>query len=210
MLEGKKFMIEFDELLKIADTLLGPNGCPWDKKQTFDTLKPYILEETHELLEALDQNDASKIKEELGDCFYALLFLAKLGEVNGIFTLQGSFRNISEKLIRRHPHIFGDIEVSSTDDVVRNWEEIKKKEGKKNPIEGIPLTLPALARAQKVIGKLRRERKESEPTPSFNTEEELGEKLWNLVEEAEGLGIDAESALRRICQKREKAWSETL
>jgi len=207
---GKDFMKEFEELLEIADTLLGPNGCPWDKKQTYHTLKPYILEETHELLEAIDLNDLGKMKEEVGDCFYALIFLVKLAEQNGIFTLIETLRTISEKLIRRHPHIFGDIKVESTDDVIRNWEEIKKKEGKKNPIEGIPPTLPALARAQKVILKLRRA-KNTPPAPSnLKSEEDLGEKLYKLVQEAESSGFDAESALRRACLKHESSWSMSI
>jgi len=200
-------MSEFDKLLQIADTLLGPNGCPWDKEQTFDSLKPYLLEETHELLEALDLGEAEKIKEELGDCFYALVFLVKLAEQNGIFTLRQSLLMTAEKLVRRHPHIFGSIKAASTDEVIRNWEEIKKKEGKKNPIGGIPPTLPALARAQKVILKLRRERKEPPRPSQVKSEEDLGERLWSLVEEAESAGFDAESSLRRACLKREKGWA---
>lgn len=199
-------MKEFDELLAIADRLLGPNGCPWDKEQNFETLKPYILEETHELLEAIDLKDGSKIKEEMGDCIYALIFLVKLAEQNQIFTLQESLRWVAEKLIRRHPHIFEDVKVDSTDDVVRNWEAIKKKEGKKNPIEGIPPSLPALARSQKVIKKLRHAKKES-PAPScLQSEEELGERLWELVGQAETSKIDAESALRLACLRHEKQW----
>jgi uncharacterized protein YabN with tetrapyrrole methylase and pyrophosphatase domain len=199
IIKGKSFMKDFDELLAIADTLLGPNGCPWDKEQTIGTLKPYILEETYELLEAIDLGEPAKMKEELGDCFYTLIFLVKLGEQNGFFTLQEALRSIAEKLIRRHPHIFGKTKVESTGDVLRNWEKIKKKEGKKNPIEGIPPGLPALARAQKVVQKLRRAKK-TPPVPStLKTEEDLGEKLYQLVQEAESSGLDAESALRRAC-----------
>lgn len=203
-------MKEFDELLEIADRLLGPNGCPWDKEQTYDTLKPYILEETHELLEAIDLNEPEKMKEELGDCIYALIFLVKLAEQSRIFTLQEALRVVAEKLIRRHPHIFGEIKVDSTDDVVRNWEEIKKKEGKKNPIEGIPPSLPALARAQKVVLKLRRAKNKPPAPSSLKSEEDLGEKLFQLVQEAESSGYDAESALRRACLKHEKNWSMNL
>ena len=199
-------MLKFDELLQICDTLLGPNGCPWDKEQTLETLKPYLLEETHELLEALDLEENEKIQEELGDCFYTLIFLAKLGEQNGIFTLSEVFRISIEKLIRRHPHVFAKLKVESTDDVMKNWEEIKKKEGKKSPIAGIPPSLPALARAQKIISKLRRAKKEPPLAPTVRSEEELGERLWGLVREAESLGIDAESALRRACL--EKSWQE--
>jgi len=199
-------MTDFEELLTIADTLLGPNGCPWDKEQTFDTLKPYILEETHELLEAIDLAEGPKIEEELGDCFYALVFVAKLAEQREIFTLREALRKVGEKLIRRHPHIFGDLKVDTPEEVVRNWDEIKKKEGKKSPIEGIPPSLPALARAQKVIRKLKAAKGEA---ASGRSEEDWGERLWSLVRECEASGHDAESALRRYCLMREKEWTES-
>jgi nucleoside triphosphate diphosphatase len=199
-------MKEFDELLDMANTLLGPEGCPWDKKQTYDTLKPYILEEFHELLEAVDLKDPKAMREELGDCFYALVFLGKLAEQNQIFHIQEALRTVLEKMIRRHPHIFGNVKVESEGDIVRNWEEMKKKEGKKNPIEGIPPGLPALARAQKVTMKLRRAN-QATPVPShLKSEEDLGEKLFDLVSQAETSGFDAESALRRACLKHEKKW----
>jgi MazG family protein len=204
---GKDFMIEFDELLDMADTLLGPEGCPWDKKQTYDTLKPYILEEVHELLEAIDLKDPERMREELGDCFYGLVFLGKLAEQNGIFRLQEALRTVLEKMIRRHPHIFGNVKVESEGDIVRNWEEMKKKEGKTNPIEGIPPGLPALARAQKVIMKLRRAKKALPVPSSLKSEEDLGEKLFDLVAQAESSGFDAESSLRRACLHHEKKWS---
>ncbi len=199
-------MNDFDELLKICDTLLGPNGCPWDKEQTFNTLKPYILEETHELLEAMDMNDNKKIEEELGDCIYALIFLAKLAEQNQLFSIKDSLRLVAEKLIRRHPHIFQGVKVASTEEVMHNWEAIKKKEGKKNPIADIPPTLPALARAQKIVLKLRRHKKESRKSSPLTSEDELGEKLWELVQQAENAGFDAESALRLACLKHEQNW----
>lgn len=200
-------MKDFDKLLEIADRLLGPDGCSWDKEQTIDTLKPYMLEEMHELLEAIDLGDAGKMKEEVGDCFYNLIFLVKLAENNRFFTLEEALRVIAEKLIRRHPHIFGEVKVDSTDDIVRNWEAIKKKEGKKNPIEGIPPSLPALARAQKIITKLKRLKKEAPIPSNLESETDLGEKLWTLVQEAESSGFDAESALRRACLRREKTAS---
>lgn len=187
-------MDEFNNLLAVADKLLGPGGCPWDREQTFFTLQPYLLEETHELIEAIDSQNPVKISEELGDVLYALVFIAKLGEKDQSFTLPQSIKTVSDKLIRRHPHIFGDKKISSTDEVVSNWEEVKKKEGKKSPIADIPPTLPALARAQKVIHKLRRQK-------SAIVEEKIsdgiGQRLWDLVKEAESQGIDAESALRR-------------
>jgi MazG family protein len=198
-------MNTFDALLKIADTLLGPNGCPWDKKQTLDTLKPYLLEEIHELLEAIDLMDKEKIKEELGDCFYTLVFLSKLVEFRKFFTLQEALESIAEKMIRRHPHIFGNVKADSPDEIIQNWEEIKKKEGKTSPLGSIPPSLPALARAQKVIVKLRRAKKCAATPSTLRSEDELGELIWDLVEQAESSGFDAESALRRQSLKREGA-----
>jgi len=196
-------MKEFYKLLDIADQLLGPKGCSWDKEQTFFTLQPYLLEETHELIEAIDSLDPQKMSEELGDVLYALIFIAKLGQIEGHFDLRQAIETVSEKLIRRHPHVFGDVKVSSNEDIVRNWEEIKKKEKsqeqRKNIFDGIPATLPALPKAQKMAHKLKIK------TSEKLTEEELGEKLWDLIAHAEGSGIDAESALRRKLAKIEKA-----
>lgn len=199
-------MNPFDHLLEIADKLLGPNGCPWDREQTFATLQPYLLEETHELLEALDLKDSLKIKEELGDLLYTLIFLAKVGEKEGVFTLASSIHSIAEKLIRRHPHIFDKLKIESADEVMHNWEEIKKKEGRKNPIAGIPPTLPALARAQKIIDKMKRAKKIEAKKTCLASEEELGQALWELVREANDLGLDAEGALRRVCKNYESGW----
>lgn len=192
------------ELLAIADRLLGPGGCPWDQEQTLFSLQPYLLEETHELLEAIDLQDPAKMTEELGDVLYALIFIAKLGEKEKIFTLSDAIRAVCEKLIRRHPHIFGDKKFSSTDEVLTNWEEVKKAEGKKSPIENIPPTLPALARAQKVIHKLRKK------TSLINEKISTGidQKLWDLIKEADAEGIDVESALRRICLAYEQKFKE--
>jgi uncharacterized protein YabN with tetrapyrrole methylase and pyrophosphatase domain len=189
-------MKEFEELLKVANRLLGPGGCPWDREQTFFTLQPYLLEEMHELLEAIDEENPAKIKEELGDVLYALVFIAKLGEIEGKFHLEESIRIVKEKLIRRHPHIFSDQKISSSADVVKNWEEIKKLEGKKSPISDIPPTLPSLARAQKIICKMLKKKKE---VIEEKISDDVGQKLWDLVREAEKEGIDAESALRRTC-----------
>lgn len=202
-------MSVFNELLDVADTLLGPNGCPWDREQSFATLRPYLLEETHELLEALDLGDKEKIQEELGDCLYALVFIAKLAEQQKLFTMSDAIRTVVEKLVRRHPHVFGELKIDSAKDVVHNWEEIKKKEGKKNPISGIPPSLPSLARAQKVVAKIDRAEKR-EPSPKTISEEEIGKRLWEAVIDAQASGVDAESALRAYCLAKEKAWSESF
>lgn len=194
-------MKEFEYLLSVADRLLGPQGCPWDLEQTLFTLQPYLLEETHELIEAIDSEKPTKISEELGDVLYALIFIAKLGERAGSFSLAHSIQSVAEKLVRRHPHIFGEKKVCSSNDVVNNWEEVKRQEGKKNPIADIPPTLPALARAQKVIHKLRRSKS---PIVEEKITDEIGQKLWDLVKEADSLGVDAESALRRISMSYEQ------
>lgn len=187
-------MKSFDRLLEIAERLLGPEGCPWDREQTFFTLQPYLLEETHELLEAIDAQDPKKICEELGDVLYALVFIAKLGEKEKTFSLNKAVEEVGDKLIRRHPHVFDKQKLSSSEEVLQNWEAIKKKEGKKSPIDQIPPTLPALARAQKVIHKLKKH-----PVIEERVAEDIGQKLFDLVKEAERMGVDAEGALRRTC-----------
>lgn len=198
-------MESFKNLLAIADRLLGPGGCPWDLEQTLTTLQPYLLEETHELIQAIDAEDSEKVKEELGDVLYVLIFIAKLEEKEGKFLIQNAIDTVAEKLIRRHPHIFGEKKISSTDDVVRNWEEIKKKEGKVNPLSDLPPTLPALARAQKIIHKLSRHKSK---LVDERLENNLAQKIWDLVIEAEKVGVDAESLLRRLCRKYEEKFVE--
>ncbi len=120
-------MKEFDDLLLVANTLLGPEGCPWDRKQTMHSLQTYLLEETHELMEAIDSKDIKKMEEELGDALYTLIFTAKLAEKENLFSLSQVMCLVKEKLIRRHPHIFGNVKAESAEEVMRNWEEIKKK-----------------------------------------------------------------------------------
>lgn len=192
-------MAEFEELLTISDRLLGPGGCPWDQEQTLLSLIPYLLEESHELIEAIEIGDGAKMAEELGDVFYALVFIGKLGEKEGRFSLSQSLRQACDKLVRRHPHVFGELKLQTTEDIVKNWEEIKKKEGKKNPIADIPPTLPALARAQKIIHKLGKAKdpriEERSASPSLAPS--LGERLFDLVREAERQGVDAEGELRK-------------
>lgn len=181
-----------NDLLDIAEKLLSPEGCAWDRQQTLETLKPYLLEEAHEVVEAIDLNDFGKIVEEVGDVLYALVFIAKLLEPKHNFN--DCVKAVSEKLVRRHPHVFGDLKGATVEEIKENWEKIKKQEGKKSPIEGIAPTLPALSRSQKVIHKLKKE-----PLLKERIEEGIGQKLWDLVKEAEELGIDAEGALRKVC-----------
>lgn len=199
------------ELLDIADRLLGPGGCPWDREQTFFTLQPYLLEEVHELIEAIDSQEGKAIAEELGDVLYALVFVAKLGEKEKKFTWEEALDLVCKKLIRRHPHVFGEVEAKNSEEIIRNWEEIKKQEyaHRKHILDGIPASLPSLAKAQKIIQKIRRAEKTNKNfSNEFDTEEALGEKFWELLEIADSKGWNAEDVLRRTTQRREKAFRE--
>ena len=196
-------MKEFDELLSIADRLLGPGGCSWDQEQTLFTLQPWLLEETHELIEAIDSLDAEKIADELGDVFFALVFISKLGEAEKTFTIKQSLELVSQKLIRRHPHVFADAKVTSSEEIIENWDKIKKTEKaheqRKNLFDGIPETLPLIARAQKMAKKI--QKKNGHGPKQGLSEEVMGEKLWNLIQEGQSEGVDMESALRRYIGK---------
>ncbi len=205
-------MKEFSRLLDIAAQLLAPGGCSWDREQTLLTLQPYLIEETHELLEAIDLGDGEKMAEELGDVLYNLVFIAKLGESQKLFTMKQAIESECEKLIRRHPHVFGDVKVSSNEEIIRNWNEIKKKEKgaskSDHPFAGIPPSLPALPKAQKMAHRVRKLKGEKQGEGSIRDEAHLGDLLWDLVVQAEKQGIDAESALRRRLQAMEKKGPE--
>ncbi len=121
-------MEQFNALLEVVRRLNGPNGCPWDLKQTFVTLAPYVLEEANEVVDAVAQGDDRHIAEELGDLLYTILFYAMVGEKTGRFTLEEILETIREKMIRRHPHIFGDSQASTPEEIEKQWKEIKKKE----------------------------------------------------------------------------------
>jgi uncharacterized protein YabN with tetrapyrrole methylase and pyrophosphatase domain len=196
-------MDQFDLLLHVAEKLIGPNGCPWDQKQTFLSLQPFVVEEAHEVIEAVDADDDQKIVEELGDLLYTIIFYGKLGEKLGRFTLEEIINTIREKLIRRHPHVFGEIKVENMEEIVKNWEAIKASEkGPNQPpsvLDGIPPTLPLLIKAQKILKRIQRADASllAKQVPSQNPEEEMGNRLLALVLEAQQKGIDAESALRR-------------
>ena len=208
-------MDQFDSLLHVAEELLGPNGCPWDQKQTFLSLQPYVLEEAHEVIEAVDADDDRKMIEELGDLLYTIVFYGKLGERTGRFTIEEIVKSIKEKLIRRHPHVFGEVKVEDADEVVKNWEKIKEGEkGKNKPpslLDGIPPTLPALVKAQKILKRIQRVGSSLLPkTPSAHlSEEEIGSQLLQLIQRAEQSGVDAESALRRSLAELEGAFRDS-
>ncbi len=143
-------------LVEIMAKLRGEQGCPWDREQTHQSLKPYVVEETYEVLEAIDNGDPDKLKEELGDILLQVVFHAQLAAETGQFDINAVIDSISDKLIRRHPHVFGDTKVSGVAGVVENWEKIKKSEmpgERKSALDGVPKDLPALQKAEKLQNK---------------------------------------------------------
>ena len=150
-------MTAFKKLTEIVDTLMSENGCPWDKVQTRESLKPFLIEEVYETLEALDGNKPDEIKDELGDLLYQILFHAKISENRNEFNIEDVVQGISEKMIRRHPHVFEDGNLDTPEQVVTQWDEIKKQEKnlahRESVLDGIPKHLPGLLRAQKLQRK---------------------------------------------------------
>jgi tetrapyrrole methylase family protein/MazG family protein len=207
------------DLIRVQSRLRAPGGCPWDAEQTHQTLARHLLEETHELLEAIDAEDSDAIREELGDLLLQVTFHAQIAADDGRWDVDDVAQELVEKLIQRHPHVFGEVEVSGSDEVLVNWEKLKAHEKGEKPIEDdIPVTLPALARAAKVqrraagwgfewrsagsaLAALREEVEELtgaiEAGDEENTEEEIGDVLFSVVALARKVGVDGETALRR-------------
>ncbi|MBO9667184.1 MAG: nucleoside triphosphate pyrophosphohydrolase [Bdellovibrio sp.] len=214
-----------ESLVEIVASLRGPDGCPWDKEQTHESLTQYAIEETHELVEAIETPSAArdqKIKEELGDVLFQVILHSQLASERGAFTLEDVIKNVSEKLVRRHPHVFGDVSVADSAEVARNWEEIKKQEAAKEPAKSayalnVP-PLPALQRAYK-IGKrteklqfdwdnaegvmLKVEEEYDELREALDEgsdaeiEHELGDVLFSLAQLGRHLKMDPEQVLRK-------------
>ena len=219
--------MEYDvkPLTDVMNTLLGENGCPWDKEQTHESLRKNLLEEAHEVVEAIDSNDMEHLKEELGDVLLQVVFHAKLAEQAGQFNLNDVVNAITEKMIRRHPHIFSDVQADNAEEVLTNWEAIKKKEKGDKPeaqsiMSKLPPTLPALMKAEKVQQKAHRvgfdwdniegpkakiieELDEIDAALAGNgdVEEEVGDLLFSAVNLARFANVDPEQALNRSVQK---------
>jgi len=214
------------KLIKITDTLMGEDGCPWDKVQTRESLKPYLVEETYEVLDALDANDPEKIKDELGDLLYQILFHSKISSLKGEFNFRDVIDNLSEKMVRRHPHVFKEGELNTPDQVVKQWEEIKRNEknqaNQKSILDNIPKNLPSLLRAQKlqkkaakegfdwdqisdVFDKLDEEIGEFKEAvlkkKSADIQNEIGDIIFVITNIAKCYKIDAEEALRSTNNK---------
>ncbi len=210
----------FLALVKIMDELRAQ--CPWDKKQTIYTLRPLTIEETYELADAITDNDWKGVKEELGDLLLHLLFYAKIGSEENKFTLQEVIEGISAKLIHRHPHIYGDVKVADEEEVKRNWEKLKIKEGKTSVLGGVPPSLPAIVKATRIQEKAKQvgfewDNKEDvwakvkeemdelqeaiQTKQQADIEEEFGDVLFSLANYARFLQVDAEGALEKTNKK---------
>ena len=210
----------FLRLVKIMDELRAQ--CPWDKKQTIQTLRSLTIEETYELADAITEHNWKDIKEELGDILLHIVFYAKIAGEQNQFSLEDVINGVCEKLIFRHPHIYGDVQVKNEEDVKRNWENLKLKEGKKSVLGGVPAALPATVKAMRLqekakqVGfewdnrgqvweKVEEEMKELQEaiagSNTENIEEEYGDLVFSLINYARFLHIDAENALERTNKK---------
>lgn len=184
------------ELVEVMDRLR--TECPWDREQTHRSLAKYLLEETYETLEAIESDDHEHLKEELGDLLLQVCFHARIAsEAPDGFDIDDVARGIADKLVYRHPHVFAGLEVADADEVNRNWETLKAAEKQRtSPVEGIPVTLPALAYADKVLARL-----SGRETPAPSGGSGLGERLLALVAEARADGLDAEQELREAVRR---------
>lgn len=210
----------FSRLVKIMDELR--EKCPWDRKQTIQTLRQMTIEETYELADAITGNDWAGIREELGDLLLHLVFYARIGREQNRFTLDEMIHGICDKLIARHPHIYGDVTVKDAEEVKSNWEKLKLKEGKKSVLGGVPVSLPAMVKAMRLQEKAKQtgfewenreqvwEKVEEETAElkaaiaeadAGKTEEEFGDLLFSLINYARFLQVDPENALERTNKK---------
>ncbi len=214
-----------DELAAVVDRLLGPGGCPWDQAQTHESLKKYLLEEAYETLDAIDSGSDDKLKEELGDLLLQPYMHAQMKKRDGNFDIDEVARGITEKLVRRHPHVFGDLSVEDADEVLRNWDDIKKREkGEESQsiLAGVPKGMASLLRAHEVskrvvrVGfewpnldavfhKLREEESELREAVSSGSQEriesEIGDLLFTAVNLARWLKVEPEEALRKMLNR---------
>lgn len=216
----EKQLRSFHRLLDIMDDLR--EKCPWDRKQTMETLSSLTIEETYELIDAIMSKDINGVKEELGDLMLHLVFYAKIGSESNDFDISDALESVCDKLVRRHPHIYGDVVAEDEEVVKKNWESIKMQEGKKSVLQGVPLSLPALIKAQRmqdkaaqvgfewddisgVLEKLNEELEEFRKVQLINHKEqmtqEFGDILFSIVNYGRYLGIDTNRALELTNRK---------
>lgn len=221
----------FEQLITIMRTLRNPGGCPWDAEQTHESLTRYLLEETYEVIEAIDEKSPQHLKEELGDLLLQPVFHAAIAEESGNFTIDDVISTLCDKLIRRHPHVFGDLEIKSSEAQIENWEKIKKLEKgteRLSALSGVPNHLPALLKAHKigekaarvgfdwehadqVFAKVMEELHEFEEAwqggNQSRMEDELGDLLFSIVNLGRFLSLNPEQALRKTISRFEKRFT---
>ena len=209
----KKKTPAINDLLAVMARLRSPTGCPWDREQDHQTLRFHAVEEVYELLDAIEAGDDHEMTEELGDLLLQVVFHCQLAGERGAFDFEQVARTITDKLIRRHPHVFGDVKVKNVDQVWANWEQIKRaeKQGTKHErpsaFDGIPKHLPALLRAEKLVKKARKTKLLAENKAAQKiSKPELAQQLFALAEAAQARGWSAEELLRTETKRRERAW----
>jgi len=194
--------------------LRGPNGCPWDQEQDHLSLRWHAVEEAYELMDAIESRDDRELEEELGDLLLQVVFHCQLARERGAFNFEKVARHIAEKLIRRHPHVFGDLKVKNVAQVWANWEKIKRAEkhgtrhARPSALDGIPKRLPGLMRAEKLVKKARRARLVNQESKNRRklTRPDIGRRLFELVSAAQAKGWSAEDLLRAESRRQERAW----
>src|SRR5438132_3617350 len=215
----------FDDLVQLMTTLRGPNGCPWDRKQTLESLKPFIVEESYEVVDAIDRGDRAALAEELGDFLLQAVFVAEITRAEGSFDIDDVITAIHDKLVRRHPHVFGEVEAKDAEQVLVNWEKLKNEERKaenKSVLAGVPQSLPALLKASRLTEKAARVgfdwRRTDDVFDKMDEEmnelhqavaggeaarihDEIGDLLFTIANIARKLEVNAEEALQSSNRK---------
>ena len=209
----KKKSPAINDLLKVMARLRSPEGCPWDREQNHKSLRWHAVEEVYELMDAIDAGDDHEMVEELGDLLLQVVFHCQLARERGTFDFENVARHITDKLVRRHPHVFGRLKVKDVDEVWANWEKIKHAEkhgtrhARPSALDGIPKHLPALLRAEKLMKKARRAKLLNDRARTNSlTRAKMGQQLFEMAASAQAKGWSAEDILRSEIQKRERAY----
>lgn len=212
MVKFNKTKSAINDLLQIMAALRSPEGCPWDREQDHMSLRFHAVEEVYELIDAIEAHDDAEMTEELGDLLLQVVFHCQLARERGAFDFEKVAREMAEKLLRRHPHVFGESNAKTVDAVWAQWEQIKRAEKKgthrerSSALDGIPKHLPALMRAEKLIKKARKAKLLEPEKTKIKSRKALGEELYRLTEYAQSKGWSAEELLQRELKQREKHW----